>query len=62
MWDDKRNIGFRWPEKEDSRYGGPTLKKKLYNLKNIIDSITFSLQQQVLPAQNSIRNILTDYY
>ena len=23
----KRNIGFRWSEKEDSRYGGPILKK-----------------------------------
>ena len=24
------NKGFRWPEKEDSHYGGPTFKKKLY--------------------------------
>ena len=29
------NIGFRWPEKEDSHYGGPTLKKKKKKEKRI---------------------------
>ena len=29
---DMRNIGFRWPEKEDSQYGGPTNKKKEKNI------------------------------
>ena len=25
------NKGFRWPENEDSRYGGPTLKKNYFD-------------------------------
>ena len=57
------NIGFRWPEKEDSRYGGPKKKK---NIKSDFDPCWVSFVEQVqlsLRLETGFANqILINFY